>query len=419
MMKRLALFTSLALLVARLAWAVATCTISGVVYDAAGSPLANAVITFNTLYVQVVSSNTINQTLISATTDSAGNLTPISLAQGVYVQITVNGGAPVTAIVPFSSTATFSSLISNIVANPSLTELDLIGQVVAPTCQAGNGVLYYDSVLNRFMISSNCSSFQPIVTPSSTDTLTNKSIAAGQLTGIPDCQDTGGNHLNYTLSTTTFSCGTTSSGGGGGGSNPQSDAVAILFNNSDITKLIRFDLSGLTTATTRTYLAPDRGGTITMATTSGTLTSGNVAKFDASGNIVDGGAVPGGKFGLLGRTPSTMPNNAVSYIPISGITASSATISDVYMALPFAGRALNLHCFVKSTPTGGSYAFALTPISISPPSPTCTITDPATSCDDLVRGEDLVANQLVAIQVTPSSLPTAREGGCSIEIDPS
>ncbi|HZT52105.1 MAG TPA: hypothetical protein VFA22_09230, partial [Stellaceae bacterium] len=33
---------------------------------------------------------------------------------------------------------------------------------------------------------------------------------------IPDCQDSGGNHLNYTQSTDAFSCGTTSSGGGGG-----------------------------------------------------------------------------------------------------------------------------------------------------------------------------------------------------------
>ena len=36
---------------------------------------------------------------------------------------------------------------------------------------------------------------------------------------IPDCQDTTGNHLNYTQSTDAFSCGTSSSGGSGGGGN--------------------------------------------------------------------------------------------------------------------------------------------------------------------------------------------------------
>jgi hypothetical protein len=35
---------------------------------------------------------------------------------------------------------------------------------------------------------------------------------------IPDCTDTSGNHLNYTQSTHTISCGTSSSGGGGSGS---------------------------------------------------------------------------------------------------------------------------------------------------------------------------------------------------------
>lgn len=34
---------------------------------------------------------------------------------------------------------------------------------------------------------------------------------------VPDCQDSSGNHLNYTQSSDSFSCGTSSSGGGGGG----------------------------------------------------------------------------------------------------------------------------------------------------------------------------------------------------------
>ena len=48
------------------------------------------------------------------------------------------------------------------------------------------------------------------------------SSSAGTLKSIGDCQDSGGNHLNYTASTNTFSCGTSASGAGGwtdGGAN--------------------------------------------------------------------------------------------------------------------------------------------------------------------------------------------------------
>lgn len=40
--------------------------------------------------------------------------------------------------------------------------------------------------------------------------------ATGQWTSVPNCVDSGGNHLNYTTATHLLSCGTTSSGGGGG-----------------------------------------------------------------------------------------------------------------------------------------------------------------------------------------------------------
>jgi hypothetical protein len=46
-----------------------------------------------------------------------------------------------------------------------------------------------------------------------------QSTAAGTTAwsaALPNCTDTGGNHLNYTSATHAFSCGTTSSGGGGG-----------------------------------------------------------------------------------------------------------------------------------------------------------------------------------------------------------
>lgn len=50
-------------------------------------------------------------------------------------------------------------------------------------------------------------------------------------------------------------------GTGGGSSPPFADNTAIAKNNSDNTKLFKFDLSGLTTATTRAWTVPDFAGT--------------------------------------------------------------------------------------------------------------------------------------------------------------
>lgn len=49
------------------------------------------------------------------------------------------------------------------------------------------------------------------------------------------------------------------------------------------------------------------GNTTTFATTTGSLTSGNVAAFDASGNIVDGGVLPGTQRLAIGWDPALDP----------------------------------------------------------------------------------------------------------------
>jgi hypothetical protein len=50
----------------------------------------------------------------------------------------------------------------------------------------------------------------------------------------------------------------------GGGGNPFADNTAILKNNADNTKLLKFDLSGITTANTRTMTVPDYSGTLAV-----------------------------------------------------------------------------------------------------------------------------------------------------------
>lgn len=77
---------------------------------------------------------------------------------------------------------------------------------------------------------------------------------------VPDCQDVGGNHLNYTQSTDVFSCGTTSSGGGGGGGN----VIWPTFVQPSTANFTWFD-QGTSTATNKSNRIaidiPDGGGT--------------------------------------------------------------------------------------------------------------------------------------------------------------
>lgn len=56
--------------------------------------------------------------------------------------------------------------------------------------------------------------------------LVSDSGVAATWRSVPNCTDTGGQHLNYTTATNSFSCGTTSSGGGGGNSVEQSITLA-------------------------------------------------------------------------------------------------------------------------------------------------------------------------------------------------
>lgn len=54
------------------------------------------------------------------------------------------------------------------------------------------------------------------ITSAANDTIMVSDGATWQVVLLPDCDDSGGNHINYDTATNTFSCGTSSSGGGGG-----------------------------------------------------------------------------------------------------------------------------------------------------------------------------------------------------------
>lgn len=92
---------------------------------------------------------------------------------------------------------------------------------------------------------------------------------------IPDCQDSSGNHLNYTQSSDAFSCGTTSSGGGGSGFKIESVQYTpvTVSNTTTETNLMTFTLpaselgnnQALRLKATGVYSTASTAGNITLA----------------------------------------------------------------------------------------------------------------------------------------------------------
>lgn len=60
-----------------------------------------------------------------------------------------------------------------------------------------------------------------VISPLTDDTVIVANGTTWEIKTMPDCDDTGGNHLNYDTATNTFSCGTSGGGGGSGLTHPQ------------------------------------------------------------------------------------------------------------------------------------------------------------------------------------------------------
>jgi hypothetical protein len=72
---------------------------------------------------------------------------------------------------------------------------------------AGGGALSAAAITSGTLGDARLSANVPVLTPTD-DNIPVGSGSAWQGKAIPNCPDTGGNHLNYDASTNTFSCGT-------------------------------------------------------------------------------------------------------------------------------------------------------------------------------------------------------------------
>lgn len=113
----------LALTLVTAAWAtVPTCTITGQVLNPDSTAFANGQVVFTTNAVQVVNGTTINPMSVVANTDTNGNISSISLAQGLVVSVALCKfgacGASYPGVIPVASTATFGNISAGTIFTP-------------------------------------------------------------------------------------------------------------------------------------------------------------------------------------------------------------------------------------------------------------------------------------------------------------
>jgi hypothetical protein len=187
------------------------CTISGQVQLPDGSPAKNVVVTFDSVRTQVVQGSfTIAPVRVSSVTDSNGDLTAISLAQGLVVQISVGGATPFTAVVPFLTSAQFSELATTVLSTLTTTGLLqtlTFTEIPEPGVSgAGQGLIYLRDTTHRFRISTNGGAYQDILVGQVATAeiqnlaVTTAKIADGAVTGIKTASEVAKTNVAQTWS---------------------------------------------------------------------------------------------------------------------------------------------------------------------------------------------------------------------------
>lgn len=144
------------------------------------------------------------------------------------------------------------------------------------------------------------------LTTASDDQVLVSSGTAWVAKSISDCDDSGGNHLNYDTATNAFSCGTTSSGGGGGGT--WGSITGTLSAQTDLNTELGLK-APLDSPTFTTFLKLPNSANPTV---------------DAAGKIaVDTSATTGSALRFYGDATYTLPAYQRMSFTIEATTASS------------------------------------------------------------------------------------------------
>lgn len=136
---------------------------------------------------------------------------------------------------------------------------------------------------------------------------------------LPNCVDTGGNHLNYTIATNAFSCGTSGSGGGIASINGDSTAAQSIVTASTGTDFTIGTAGGVTTVA-----IPDASATARGLVTTGTQTFAGSKTFSSSITVT---GVNGS-----GTNPFVAPTTASGNLFVRALDSSSASITGTLTA---------------------------------------------------------------------------------------
>lgn len=173
------------------------------------------------------------------------------------------------------------------------------------------------------------------------------STSAGTFRAVPNCTDTGGNHLNYTASSNTFSCGTSSSGGGGGpqivrksadqGSTSTSfaDVTGMTFSLSASTSYSIVCEGSYTTAVSTTAIQLSLNGpagatairyTVQVGTTATAIHNSSQSAYDTVVNPATGGGATALPWKIAGTIENGGTAGTLALRLRTEVSASAATV---------------------------------------------------------------------------------------------
>lgn len=255
---------------------------------------------------------------------------------------------------------------------------------------------------------------------------------------------------------------------------PFSSDLTLLYDNADLTKLAKFDLSDIDAATTRTYALQNRNGTLAdlgpnnfgddqtingdlslldqhslllfedgsngsnkiaivapnslSADVTYTLPSDDgdaddVLTTDGSGNLAwapGGGGGGGGTQFAGGSAGSNLSNSAVNYFSMQGNAAPSASNCNAFRVLNTdAYTSIETRCQLDQNLTGGmSYTIEVYGVGVGPIGTPCTID--SVSVNSCVNVDATASGSWVELcyRATPTGTPTAASITCATKIVP-
>jgi|CXWL01.1.fsa_nt_gi hypothetical protein len=176
--------------------------------------------------------------------------------------------------------------------------------------------------------------------------LVSDSTAAATWRSVPDCTDTGGNHLNYTAASNTFSCGT--SGGGSGYNLIEEDGTPLTARTT-----IDFTGAGVTCSDvageTRCNVPGGSGNIGSFTVTFGTDAISRYESDEATVSAAWVGA--SSDIVLVPKCHVVVGNNTVENCFVSRLQCAVVSVS--------AGVSFNVRCHAEAT-ASGSYTITYT-----------------------------------------------------------